>query len=885
MRTDTELIRAYAETQDETAFVELMSRHQGLVYGCCVRMLGNAQDAHDAVQSTFIVLAQKAGSLRKEGALNGWLYDVAHKVCLKALRFRERRVRREDAFASALETEADDGASKAQIEAALSCVDRELAGLSSVLREAVVMRYLQGHSEKDAAALAACPLGTMKRRASEGLSKLRQRLAKCGIALGLPVLTAALESQAQAALPEALLSSTMTAVKAYAAGGAATAAVSANVASLTKGVLNMMFWNSVKTAVVAVTAAVVVTGGGAIVAQEMAGQKRAVQPDLAGAQEVRNGKAVYSTESGAKSDNNQGGLHGRTAVTWQHVTKPLLPSDAVRFIKAGTKGEVWIGKSKGLVKVEEGMLRMVKETMDLDVWDVTARPDGGLWVGHSRGALLLNGEQTAKALGGFSVGKFQVVGNKLWAIAKDSKDSGKLMEARGDEWQPIELGKKGSVLDVVRDSRGTFWVVLDGDGVMEIDPGKEGKDAKHHLARLCITSILTDSQGRTWFGLMNDGVMMRQGPGGEWKRFLDKENTPVMSLVEDKDGKILAATVGNGIWTYDGRTWTASQEKEGVYLMKFTSDKRIWTSTGKGGLRYWTGTEWKTSLDSEDRKRSPVSVDCLVELPEGVLFAGTRENGLYVLADYNLAVSDAEFLWRGLAHWKGEDWQRCATTLEPFLGMRTSPLRAEALLMLARSYSRQNLFPKAMHVLQTIMKEHEECRAIEEVYTEHARLAIEVSEWEAAAETCKRFAAKFPNSARKPYFDLYGAAAQIDSGNVEAGAAALRRLTQADTFADVKADAYYRLAMLSLSQPQPDKAAASDLLRKSVACNSDAKSLLRAATCACDMSDWQAAREYVERFRREFPKADRVQLDAAEQLRQKIAQESGKKATGGGAAN
>ena len=59
----------------------------------------------------------------------------------------------------------------------LQQVDTALDGLSTVLREAVVLRYLRGLSEKEAAVHAGCPVSAMKWRASDGIAKLRQRLA------------------------------------------------------------------------------------------------------------------------------------------------------------------------------------------------------------------------------------------------------------------------------------------------------------------------------------------------------------------------------------------------------------------------------------------------------------------------------------------------------------------------------------------------------------------------------------------------------------------------------------------------------------------------------------------------------------------------------------
>jgi len=323
-----------------------------------------------------------------------------------------------------------------------------------------------------------------------------------------------------------------------------------------------------------------------------------------------------------------GCLQARAEDAWQHVTKPVLPSEEVQLVKAGTKGEVWIGMPKGLAKVEGGVLQMVKEAKNLSVWDVTARPAGGLWIAHGGGALLLNGDKPTSALGGYNVGKILAVNGKLWAIATDSKDFSRLMQTSDGEWTPVDLGTKASVTDLVIDSKGMIWVALYGGGVVEIDPKKGAKDAKQHLSRMEVKSVMTDSQGRTWCGLMNEGVMMRQGT--EWKRLLEKESMGVMSFVEDKDGKIWAATSGNGIWIYDGKAWKNAAEKENVCLMKMTSDKRIWISTGKGGLRCWDGTEWKDSLTCS------AAVKDLVELPKGVLLAGTSQDGMYVLGDYSI---------------------------------------------------------------------------------------------------------------------------------------------------------------------------------------------------------------------------------------------------------
>jgi ligand-binding sensor domain-containing protein len=249
-----------------------------------------------------------------------------------------------------------------------------------------------------------------------------------------------------------------------------------------------------------------------------------------------------------------------------------------------------------------------------------------MWIGHGGGVLLVDSNRTARALNGYSVSSIQAVGSGLWAIAKDeSKDRNVLMEANGEEWAPVPSMKDRSVLDLVQDSKGVFWLVLDGDGVMEVDPKRGMKDLPQHLPRMNVTSILTDSQGRTWCGLMSGGVMVREK--NDWKRQFDRENTAVLSLIEDGAGKIWAATSGNGVWVFDGTNWKGMLQNEGaVNVIKMTSDQRVWVCTqARGGLQYWNGTEWKASLET------PSAFRCLAELPGGVLMAGSVLDGVYIL--------------------------------------------------------------------------------------------------------------------------------------------------------------------------------------------------------------------------------------------------------------
>jgi hypothetical protein len=77
---DGQLLRQFASRRDEVAFAALLQRHGPLVFEVCRRLLGDRHDAEDAFQATFLVLARKAGSVRRGEALAAWLHRVALNV-------------------------------------------------------------------------------------------------------------------------------------------------------------------------------------------------------------------------------------------------------------------------------------------------------------------------------------------------------------------------------------------------------------------------------------------------------------------------------------------------------------------------------------------------------------------------------------------------------------------------------------------------------------------------------------------------------------------------------------------------------------------------------------------------------------------------------------
>jgi uncharacterized protein (TIGR03067 family) len=91
---DAALLERFVTGSDEAAFTALVERHGPMVLGVCRRVLHDLHDAEDACQAAFLILARKAASVRRAGALGSWLHAVAFRV---ACRLRAGRARRRDA--------------------------------------------------------------------------------------------------------------------------------------------------------------------------------------------------------------------------------------------------------------------------------------------------------------------------------------------------------------------------------------------------------------------------------------------------------------------------------------------------------------------------------------------------------------------------------------------------------------------------------------------------------------------------------------------------------------------------------------------------------------------------------------------------------------------
>jgi RNA polymerase sigma factor (sigma-70 family) len=261
--SDAELLERFADRGDEMAFTSLLQRHGPLVWGVCRRMLAEEHAAEDAFQATFLVLVRKARSVSKRGSVRSWLYGVALRVAVRA-RQREnvRRLREQ----SVLPRQSDDEPAFSHVQPIL---DEEIGRLPEKYRLPVILCYLEGMTNDEAAQQLNCPRGTIAIRLARARDRLRVRLIRRGLALSAAMLAAMLADNAMSAtVPPSLSIQTSKAILA----GAAPASITA----FAEEVLRAMFMSKIKTVVVVVLALTVI-GGAGFCAIYLRAQDRAVE--------------------------------------------------------------------------------------------------------------------------------------------------------------------------------------------------------------------------------------------------------------------------------------------------------------------------------------------------------------------------------------------------------------------------------------------------------------------------------------------------------------------------------------------------------------------------------------------------------------------------------
>lgn len=179
-----------AQAGDFAAFESLVGRLQGRVYGVAYRILGQAQDAEDVVQQTFLSVIEHIETFRAESAVATWVLRIATNFALKALRKRRglptvpldvaaddeplASVPHPDYIAQWRENP-EDLAARAELRDVL---DRAIAELDDKHRVVFVLRDIEGFSTEETAAALGLTESNVKVRLLRARLQLRERLTR-----------------------------------------------------------------------------------------------------------------------------------------------------------------------------------------------------------------------------------------------------------------------------------------------------------------------------------------------------------------------------------------------------------------------------------------------------------------------------------------------------------------------------------------------------------------------------------------------------------------------------------------------------------------------------------------------------------------------------------
>jgi RNA polymerase sigma factor (sigma-70 family) len=250
-RSDEDLLARFLEERDDSAFETLVMRHTPAVRAACRGWLRSPADIDDAAQATFLVLVQRARSIRYRHAIGRWLYGVAAKVA-RRLREQQRSV--------SLVPENLPSRDLAVWDDESDLVAEVVARLPEKYRLPVQLCYAAGLTTAEAASRLGWPKGTVLTRLAWARKRLRKDLTRRGLA---PALVAGMAATVSPSVNGAWVRATARTAKCLLVGESpVNTGVSLGTISLTQGVVRAMLWNKLKYIALAVLVVVGLAGYG-----------------------------------------------------------------------------------------------------------------------------------------------------------------------------------------------------------------------------------------------------------------------------------------------------------------------------------------------------------------------------------------------------------------------------------------------------------------------------------------------------------------------------------------------------------------------------------------------------------------------------------------------
>jgi RNA polymerase sigma-70 factor (ECF subfamily) len=171
--SDAEVIRAVLAGRTD-AFAELVSRHRDAQFRFALRMLGDADDADDALQSAFVRAFRSLASCREPERFGAWLRQIVVNECRTAGTARGRREARLVRDEVVLERLEGSGPEESSLDP--EEIERALTRLTPDLREAFLLKHVEDHSYEEMVEITGAGLSALKMRVKRACEQLREQL-------------------------------------------------------------------------------------------------------------------------------------------------------------------------------------------------------------------------------------------------------------------------------------------------------------------------------------------------------------------------------------------------------------------------------------------------------------------------------------------------------------------------------------------------------------------------------------------------------------------------------------------------------------------------------------------------------------------------------------
>lgn len=163
---------------DQQAFAELYDLLSARVFGLILRVLVNRSQSEEVLQEVFLEIWQSAARFApNRGQGRTWILTIAHRRAVDRVRASQSSTDRDlRAGIRDIGVAHDSVAEQVELSMAGERVVAALNTLPEPQREALIMSYYGGYSQSEIAVLVGVPLGTVKTRMRDGLSRLRKEM-------------------------------------------------------------------------------------------------------------------------------------------------------------------------------------------------------------------------------------------------------------------------------------------------------------------------------------------------------------------------------------------------------------------------------------------------------------------------------------------------------------------------------------------------------------------------------------------------------------------------------------------------------------------------------------------------------------------------------------